>query len=130
MENLYLDVYIKILNDNDVIKSPYKHVIRTCNIELLNYLYENNYPFNNTLFNSAIVKQNWDIIYWLKDHNCPWSKSEYFNTIFVENLDIILVTKSGLKDNNYPCRHNLYIPLLPKHSSIQDITLEREKIFI
>ena len=113
-----MDHYIKILNKEieitpefqDLFDTPTYYAAETANLELLNYLYENNFTFDGYTFAHAIAENNQEIISWLKDHNCPLNNQTFITAVDSGNLELIY----WLKDNNCPWSDCTYLPILNK----------------
>jgi len=82
---------------------------RNDNIDLINYLFYNNCPFNYTSYIEAIKNENMDIIVFLKENNIKLNKYVYLKAARVGNLKILkFFDNKNIKYDSYMLNLSIY----------------------
>ena len=110
-KQLYKD-YLFTYEDNffyNFIKNPIKGALLHDNIELLIYLKENNYNFNEHIFEYASNLNNIRSILWLIDIKCPFDYSTIDNFLILGEINIIeLLFQNNHIIRNIDEEYNIY----------------------
>ena len=87
----HLDI-LKYLNGRSEVtwdKPTFDHAVANDNLEIVEYLYENECPWDTYTFGTAAFHGHLEIIKYLYEHNCPWNEETCSNAAKNNQLEVL-----------------------------------------
>ncbi len=93
--------HIKKCNPNE---QTFVYAAKNGNFDILNWMFDNNFPKDANAFVCAVINDNFDILQWIFHHDFPKDKWAFAYAAFNGNFDIL----NWMFDNNFPKDANTF----------------------
>jgi hypothetical protein len=79
--------WILEIGDGKLPENIFSQAVSSQNLDLLNWLFEQNCPLTTQAFSQAAHKKNVKQLIWLKEHGCPWDETTFASAAEYGNFE-------------------------------------------
>ena len=89
IQNGYMDIVVNYHNQNYKIDNACEIAASGNQLEMLKWLRDKNYPFDEKVCRAAAKHKHFDLLKWLHENGCPWDRKTTVKVIRSGNLEML-----------------------------------------